>query len=463
MRTIYSALLCGALLIPHAARAQDAAPPAPATPAPATPAAAKTKAKGEVINVGELRLDGKITAILGEGIWQMEATSWTSPRGVSTDFEEPKSKGVTVAATASIHPRGETERVPLRDVKLSTRVAIIGKNGPDGSLIAREVILLEGYGSRRTVGSVPVSAFTLALVKQSRAAREAGQLPKALQLIDRAISTAKGQGDLSGEGLATQDKALIHSDLEQPKEALAAFTRVQTIGRTGGNMLLLSLGLNGGGSMLRAAGQTEKALAMYKEADTASVNQEPGLRMGILSNLATTYLIAGQLQNGIAALNRLHPLEDAAGKESDAGETLLLVAALTASERSAAARQTLLDVQGRIGRARDEKARAGLIGTAGLVRWRLGERDAARAGFVQAAQALQTAGATADAKRWEGMAARLEAADENWQQFFLAATGLKTSAKPATEGAEGGAPAGGDGGGGDGGGDGAPPADNAPA
>lgn len=444
MRILFSALLCGALIVPATvpARAQNAAPKTAPKTETKTEAKAETKvdpmAGLETVKAGELRLDGKITAILGEGVWQVEATSWTSPRGVSTEFDEPKRKGVSVGAMASIHPRGEPEKVALREVKLSSRIAIIGKNRADGTLVAREVILLEGYGSRRTVGSVTANPFTWAIVKQSRDARDAGQLPKALQLIDKAIATAKGQGDLSGEGLATQDKALLHADLEQPQEALAAFTRVQSIGRQLGNSLLLSLGLNGAASLLRASGQNAKSLELLKEADTASANSEREIHLSVLSNLAMTYLMTGQLQNGVATFNRVHPLEDAAGKEGDAGETLLLVAALTASERPTAARQTLTEVQPRIDRARDEKTKAGLVGTAALVRWRLGERDAARAGFTQAAQILQTAGAGGLAKRWEGMAAQLEGVDENWQAFFLAATGI--AKREAATGEQGAAP-----------------------
>ncbi len=427
MRVFFLVLLCGALIVP--ARAQDDAPKegakaAPKTAAKADPDAA-AKAKLEIVKPGELRLDGKITAILGEGMWQIQATSWTSPRGVSTDFDEPKTKAVSVAATTNIHPRGEIEPVTLREVKLSSRVAIIGKNSADGSLIAREVVLLEGYGSRRTVGAIPTNPFTSALVKQSRDARDAGQLPKALQIIDRAISTAKGVSDLSGEGLATQDKGILHADLEQPQEAMNAFTRVQTIGRTLGNSLLLSLGLNGGARMLNASGQNEKALAMLKEADTVSATSEPAIHLSILGNLARTYLVAGQLQQGVATLNRIHPLEDAAGKPSDAAETLLFVAALSATERSAQARQTLTDVQIRIDNARDEKDKANLLGHAALVRWRLGERDEARTGFNAAAQGFQAAGASNETKRWEGMAARLEAAGDDWQTFFFAYSGIK--------------------------------------
>ncbi len=427
MRKLWTFALCGALILP--VYAQNAAPKAAAKPAAKPDPQAAAKANLEKVNAGELRLDGKITAILGEGVWQMQAQSWTSPRGVSTDFDEPKNKAVTVGATSNVHPRGELEQVPLRDVKLSARVAIIGKNGPDGTLVAREVVLLEGYGSRKTVGSVSSNPFTSLLVKQSREARDAGQLPKALSIIEKAISTAKGLNDASGEGLATQDKALLHMDMDQPKEAFAAFQRVESIGRATGNSLLLSLGLSGVGTLYRAGGQTEKAIATLKEADPVSAASEPSIHLGIVSNLALTYLIAGQLQNGLATLNRLHPLEDASGKEADAGETLMLIAALSAPEKPTAARQTLQDVQPRLERARDEKAKATLVGAMALLRWRLDEKEAARSGFAEAVQLFKGAGSARDAKKWEGMSARLEAAGEGWQEFFLAASDI-TITKP---------------------------------
>lgn len=422
MRKLLTLTLCtllgGALIVP--ARAQGAAPKTNAKPDPQ----AAAKAKLEKIGVGELRLDGKITAILGEGVWQMEASSWTSPRGVSTDFEEPKAKAVSVGATAYIHPRGEIERVPLRDVKLSSRVAIIGKNGPGGTLVAREVVLLEGYGSRKTAGTLNSNPLSWALVKQSRDARDLAQFPKAMGLINKAISTAQGLGDLSGEGLASQDKALLHLDMQQLPEAMTTFQRVASLGRTLDNPLLLSLGLSGTGKILRAMGQAEKAIAAFKEGDTVSLNTEASIHLELVSELALTYLIFGQLQNGIATLNRVHPLEQASGKEADAGQTLLTIAALTAPEKTAQARETLQEVQPRIERARDEKDKAGLIGAAALVRWRLGEKDAARTGFTEAATLLQGTGATGDAKNWEGMAARLEGAGEDWRKFFLAANGI---------------------------------------
>lgn len=408
-------------------------------PAPAAPAAAKSKL--EIINQGELRLDGKITALLGAGTWQVEALSWTSPRGVTTEFDEPKSKGVKVGADAFLHPRGEEDKVPLKDVKLGSRVAIIGKNGPDGTVIAREVVLLEGYGSRKTVGQVQTNRVTSMLVRQSREARDAGQLPKAMTLLDNAIATARGMGDSGGEALATQDKALLLLDMEQPEQAMNAFRRVQSLGRESNNALLMSLGMRGASGVLSSQGRLDEAIALLQEADPISANAEPEVHLGVVSSLAIAYLAQGQLEPGIGALERVHPLEQAQGKEADAGETLLLIAALQADEKPETARETLKSVQERIDRARDEKAKGALVGAAALVRWRLGEQEEAKAGFVQASQLLNAGGNAQGAKRWDTMAEGLQGAGDDWQSFWLVASGLNNKITKA-EGEEGATPPG---------------------
>ena len=420
-KLLLSLALCGAFS-PLGAQEKPAAKPEAA------------KSKLELVQAGELRLDGKITAILGAGLWQIEAQSWTSPRGVTTDFQEPKNKGVHVAQNALIHPRGEEIKVALSEVKLGSRVAVIGKNGPDGTLLVREVVLLEGYGARKTVGQITTHPLTSALVRQSREAREAGQLPKALTLADRAIATAQGLGDSGGEGLATQDKALLHADLDQFDEALRAFKRVETLGRASGNALLISLGLRGGGGLLLGAGRLDEALVLLKEADPVSANSEPQIHLGVLSSLAIAHLAQGQLAEGTAILGRIAPLEQSLGQDGDAGETLLQIAALNADEKPDAAREALEESKVRIERARDEKSKAGLLGTAALLRHRLGEEDAAKSGFDQAATLLEGAGDAAGAKRWREMAQNLQDAEKGWQGWWLAASGLgKMLVKPETE------------------------------
>jgi tetratricopeptide (TPR) repeat protein len=391
---------------------------------------AEAKAKLEIVGEGELRLDGKITAILGAGSWQMEATSWTSPRGVNTEFEEPKNKGITVSGESYLHPRGELDKVPLKEVKLGSRIAVIGKNGPDGMVVAREVVLQEGYGSRKTVGSLSTNPFTLALVKQSREARDAGQLPKAMSLIEKAIVTARGMGDISGEGLATQDKALLYVDMEQPEQAYIASKRVETLGRTSGNTLLMALGMRGASAFLLQAGKFDEAIALLKEADSVSTNAQTEIRLGILSTLSAAYLASGQLNEGVAILNRVQPLEISLAKESDANETSLAIAMLQSEEKPDAAHKAIEDSKQMIERARDEKSKAGLLGATGLVRWRLDQKEEAKAAFTEAAQIYQTAGDAASAKRWSDMATDLEGVGEGWQEFWLTASGLKKVVKP---------------------------------
>ncbi|HEX8465268.1 MAG TPA: hypothetical protein VF627_11695 [Abditibacterium sp.] len=423
-------------------RAQEPAPPAE-KPAETKPADAKPDAKAaapksklEIIGVGELRIDGKVTAVLGTGVWQVETVSWTSPRGVTTDFDEVKNKSVKVGTDALLHPKGEDGKIALRDVKLGSRVGIIGKNGPDGALVAREVILLEGYGARKTVGQLTTNPFSLALVRQSRAAREAGQLPKALELADKAVATAQGMNDRSGEGLATQDKVLLHLDMGQTAQAFAGMKRIEALGRAIGNPLLLSMGLSGQGNVLLRSGEFERAITLLREADTVSLAAPTQIHLQIVSGLAMAYLASGDLSQGVATLGRVHPLEEAAGQEGDAGETLLLIALLQTEEKPDAARQTLTDVQPRIDRAVNERSKAGLLGAAGLLRWRLGEKTEAATAFTEAATLFRAVNDEKDAKRWETMATTLAAAPADWQGFWMLASGLGESAQKAKENGE---------------------------
>jgi tetratricopeptide (TPR) repeat protein len=427
------ALLGGGVLPVLPTQAQDATPPKAG--AKVDPDAA-AKALLEIVKEGELRIDGKISALLGPGVWQIEATSWTSPRGVTTDFDEPKNKGVKVGAETNLHPRGELSKVALKDVKLGSRVAVIGKNGPEGTIIAREVVLLEGYGSRKTVGSVTINQFTSQMVRQSREARDAGLLPKALNLAEKAIATAQGMGDVSGEALATQDKALLLLELEQPEQAFNSFKRVESLGRASGNSVMMSLGMRGAASMMMSSGRVKEAISLLREADPISANTEQEIRLSVLSTLASAYMLDDNLTDAISVLQRIHPIEQGLGKEADAGETLLMIALLQADERPDLAREALTDAAARIERARDDKAKAGLIGAAALVKWRLGDKEEAQEGFTTAATRFNELGDERSSKRWASMPTALEGMEDTWQAYWavLMGRGIKAEAEGNNEG-----------------------------
>jgi hypothetical protein len=223
-------------------------------------------------------------------------------------------------------------------------------------------------------------------------------------------------------------------DLDQPEQAMASFKRVETVGRNMGNALLTSLGIGGVSGLMMRQGRLQDAIELLKDGDSISARAEPTVHLGILGRLSSAYLANGQLAEGVATLQRIHPLEQAQGKESDAGETLLLIAALQADDKSEEARQALAAAQERIDRARDEKGKANLIGAAALVRWRLDEKEQATAGFTQAAQLLSAAGDAKSARKWEQMDKELEGAEGDWKAFWMAASGLKSQqAKPKPE------------------------------
>ena len=383
---------------------------APLAPIFAQTAAPKTPApKMEVAREGELRLDGKLTAILGADIWQIEAFSFTSPRGVTQDFAETKTKTVQIAQNALVHPRGETEKIALKDVKLGTRIAVIGKNAADGSLAAREVILLEGYGSRKTIGTLSSNPFTSQLVGQSRKAREEGNLPQALKLAESAITAAQGINDLSGEGLATQDKTLLLLDMDEIEAAGKSAQRVEAIGRSLSNPLLIAMGMNTQGRVLAQTGQLDKAIEVLQAAYPVSAGSEPAIQLSTLSALAQVYGQAERTNDAVATLQRIFPLEESLRQPDDATGTLLALARALAPTDAARAREYLAQAAPRIDNAADEKKRAALRIASANAKYALGDKTGAQADFETAAKLYESVGDTQRAQSTRGLFAKMEA------------------------------------------------------
>lgn len=376
-------------------------------PMSATPQA--DKKAPPTIGAGELRLDGKIKAMLNVGEWQMEAISWTSPRDVMTPFSDPKSKTIKIGADAYIHPVNETDKVALKDVKLGTRIAVIGKNSADGSLSAREVILLEGYGSRKTVGSLSSNPFTSALVRQSRKAREEGNLPVALKLAESAVTAAQGINDLSGEGLATQDKTLLLMDMGEVEAAGKSAERVEAIGRSLSNSLLIAMGMNTRGRVLAETGELDKAIQVFEAADPISAGSEPAIQLSTLSGLAQVYGQAERTTDLVATLQRIFPLEESLRQRDDATGTLLSLARTLAPTDATKAREYLTQATPRIDEAADEKKRAALRNLSARAKYALADKDGAKADFEAAATLYEGTGDTKRAETARGAFAKMEA------------------------------------------------------
>jgi len=383
------------------------AAPAKTKVTPASRAAITAKAALAKINAGELRLDGKISALLGEGAWQMEAVSWTSPRGVTTDFDDLKTKAVQVGAKTFIHPLDDATPVALKEVKLGTSIAVIGKPGADGSVVAREIVLLEGYGAGKEVGSLPTNPETSKLIDQSRRARDDGQLPKALKLAQEGADTAKGFEDLSGEALATNDIGILYGELKQPDRAMSAFAREQAIGEQIGNPLAQVLGMDGQARLLAEGGKTDEAIALLERTVPISAGTPTELQISTLRSLASVYSRAGKRTEAVGVLTRLFPLEDGAGQKDEATGTLLSLARILAKTEADTARGYLDQARPRLEFVRDDKTKLRLAVELALALKALNDPGAA-AQFEVAAKLSEAQNDTAGAAEIRALATRGE-------------------------------------------------------
>lgn len=398
--------------------------------------------KLETVQTGELRLDGKIILISGRREWQIEANSFTSPSGKTVEFPESREKTISLSDATYLHPRGEEGKVAPEEVKVGSRIAVIGKNGPNGVLLAREIILLEGYGSRQTIGSISTNPVTSRLVDQSREARELGQLPRALGLIQQAISAAQGARDLTGEGLATQDMALLYLDSEQPQKAFEAFERVTGLGQASNNALLQTMGLSGAGRILAAARKWDEALGRLEQARDISASLEPNSRTGALGTLFYLYLQQNRIADAQSTLSTLYPLEEAAGARVSALDSLLQLAILQSATDERAAKSTLELVPPRLESVRDEAARPILLRDYGAALFLVGDAPAAQERWNEAKTLFDAARNERDAASLVGLKERLQAAGADPRARLIAlsvapgAAGNPTPPNPENDGAQ---------------------------
>ena len=386
---------------------------APVAPiiAQTAPAAVPSKPKPETPRVGELRLDGKLTAILGVGVWQIEAFSFTSPRGVTQDFDEAKTKAVQVAKTAWVHPRGEDEKIALGEVKLGTRIAVIGKNGADGTLQAREVVLLEGYGKVKTVGSVQINPVSSVLIGKSREAFAGGDVNKAITLTTQALRAAEAANDRPGQAFCYNDLGLIFSQTQQPERAKDAYSKAVALWKGGNNPTSHAIALTGLAGSLFALGDAKAALPLVQSALPLSQGSPP-LRASVLGRLATVYYALKMRDEALQTSETLVPLAQGLRDWEDAAEASINVAELSAATDAPRARKSLERADDLIKNIADEKVKANLGASFAAVLWQLGDKDAASARLEGAAKVFEVAGDLKTATQIRASKTKWETPDE---------------------------------------------------
>ncbi|BCM90296.1 hypothetical protein IAD21_02147 [Abditibacteriota bacterium] len=375
---------------------------APTTPKP--PIAAPDKPAIEQINAGELRLDGQISALLGTGLWQLDANSWTSPRGIKTNFDEVKSKPIQLAPDAFIHPLGSMAKSDIKDITLKSHIAVIGKNDAEGKVRAREIILLGEYDEMVDVGDVLIDEEPNRLITLSRLAYDAGQLSRALELAKQGADAAVGGGDTPGEALCMQEVAVLYSALRQPESAITAFKRVQLLGQRLNSPMFQVLALKGQAAAFTDTGQNEQAISFYKSALALSSTTSIVLQINVLSALATAQTKAKHWDEAVDTWCLLFPLQDKASRYSDATRTIIWVARYQAPTDLVSAKKHLEIARERMRTIQDESKRRLLIYSFANALRAIGDMKGAKAQYELATKLAEAKGDSETATRMRKLA-----------------------------------------------------------
>jgi tetratricopeptide (TPR) repeat protein len=346
------------------------------TPVLAAPNDAK-KVEVQRVGEGELRLDGTVASILGDGLWQIKASSWTSPRGVTTHFEEAKVKSVSAKGSVTLHALDDTEPLKLTELRLGARVAVIGKNRGDGVLVAREIVLLEEIAPFATIGTVVIEAETHAFLMKAREQRIAGQSAEAFLSLNKALSEAQKKQNRAGEILILREFGSMYVEVGQSQKALEAYNAALL--KSQGTPSDEAMAYNGLGEVYLALENYPAAIKVLEQADKLAVSREPVVRALILNNLANAYGMGGREDEGVKTYQRLLQFEQATGQHDGVTQTMLTLSIIyaVAADTEPTAREYLKQTMLRIAEVREPNVKAAFKLIAAEAYWVLSEFDMA--------------------------------------------------------------------------------------
>jgi tetratricopeptide (TPR) repeat protein len=412
---LFMALLCA---MPVALRAEDEMENLPDAPPQAKEASKKIVEPSPL--AGELRVDGKVTMLNGKGSFNIEVQSFTTAQGKTVPLETPKPKTITTDASTRFYPRGDDKtKMSVTDVKLGTRVTVVGKDlGSGKELPAREIMLWIDLNEGKSIGVVHISHSVGVLIDAGDAQRDARNYPEALRIYGRAQGTASGSGDRPGQALSLSRMAGIYSRNSEHDKAIEAYSRALGIWRSLNDADGQALTLNNLAMAYANNDQNDKAQESMESAVSLAQNSsDKKLRTLTWANLGGVYLSADKYELALSAFEKALPLVRGQADRSDEGRILsrLALSAARASQTEKA-NEYLEAGANATGAMLEKNERADALQVLGLAAADLDQRDKARDFFNRAISAYGEIGDTRSVEETRRYLARLDggnAPDEN--------------------------------------------------
>lgn len=356
-KRLASAMLCGTLaVLPLRVMAQDATEEAGGAGATATQAKdteGKDKAPDApriiepTVNAGEIRVDGKVTAIIGGALMTIDVVSFTTAAGKTVELSEAKPKSIQLRADTDYRERADaTKKLAFEDLKLGRRISVIGKDQGSGkALPAREIVLWpERDANTKTLGVVRVNAETAKLMTRGQDALQARDAATALRFFQRAADAAQVQRDVTGQALSLDWAGSALSELEQPDEALKSYNSAIGFWHQAGDSVSEALSLNNIAMVYGRQKEGAKAVDALERATQLLANGGSKKQFVLTwSNLANAYMSVKEKEKAISALTQVLPLVRGQNDKSEEASTLGDLAYLYAATGQKEKAQTFLD------------------------------------------------------------------------------------------------------------------------
>lgn len=316
--------LCAALCTAGVG-AQEAPQPKPETEAKAG------APKPDAIAVGEIRLDGKITAMTAADAFEISAVSFTTAAGKVVEFEEPKRKVIGFDDALRISPSDEPERVaPRKEMKLGSRIGVIGRDGGSGKPLKARIVLLADFSVRYSTGRTEqISAPVSMILGKGMELLNGRDYERAAKVLQQAVRMGEQMNDVRGQALSMSWLSTAYSELNQPQKALETMNAVVKIREGLTDQYALAMALNNRGMVLSRAQQLPLALKDLLRATTLFMGGAGDVddQVHVLRNLARVYNASKQPALALETLQRALPLARTQGDPAIEASILIGIAA----------------------------------------------------------------------------------------------------------------------------------------